>query len=92
LRGNANRLDLSNPGMVWQRALRRVLYFGGHDGRLISLALDTGNAVGCFTAGRAISASPALLPDGSVVFAAEDGYVPSPSIPRFIFVRLIFQV
>ena len=30
-----------------------------------------------FTAGKAISASPALLPDGSVVFAAEDGYVPS---------------
>jgi len=31
---------------------RGVLYFGGHDGRLISLSLATGDAVGCFTAGN----------------------------------------
>jgi outer membrane protein assembly factor BamB len=52
---------------------RRVLYFGGNDGRLISLSLTTGDPVGCFTAGDAISSSPALLPDGSVVFAAVGG-------------------
>lgn len=55
--------------------MRRVLYFGGNDGRLLSLSLSTGDPVGCFTAGDAISSSPALLPDGSVVFASEDGFL-----------------
>lgn len=36
----------------------RLLYFGGNDGRLISLSLTTGEPVGCFTVGDAVSASP----------------------------------
>ena len=54
---------------------RGVMYFGGNDKRLLTLSIKTGKPVSCFTAGDAISASPALLPDGSIVFAAEDGYL-----------------
>ena len=54
---------------------RELLYIGGQDRRFITLDLNTGEPVSCYTARDSISASPALLTDGSVVFAAEDGFV-----------------
>ena len=54
---------------------RGVVYVGGHDKRLITLDMTTGEPRGCRETGTQISSSPALLPDGSLVYAGEDGYL-----------------
>ena len=52
-----------------------VLYFGGHDNRIVALNLATGLPSACAQTTDAVSASPALLPDGSLVYATEDGHL-----------------
>ena len=52
-----------------------VVYVGGHDKRVLTLDMTTGEPRGCRETGTQISSSPALLPDGSLVYAGEDGYL-----------------
>ena len=52
-----------------------IVYFGGHDKRVIGLDMYTGKPRACRDASASVSSSIALLPDGSIVYSTEDGYV-----------------
>lgn len=52
-----------------------IVYFGGHDRRVIGLDMYTGKPRACRDVTDSVSSSIALLPDGSLVYSTEDGYV-----------------
>ena len=52
-----------------------IVYFGGHDKRVIGIDMYTGKPRACRDASASVSSSIALLPDGSIVYSTEDGYV-----------------